>query len=1061
MSARPLYFGPASAPRFGWLHAPDDGTARGAVVLCPPLGTEELGAHWVYQLLADDLARRGVLVLRFDYGATGDSAGELSELAGVETWIEDVEAAIALVRDAGAPTVSLLGLRLGATVAACAAARRDDVHALVLWDPCDGRSFLREQRALSLLSAGPTPARADGAVELMALLLPRPLAEDVHALAFPAPGSPLAEAVLVLERPERAGDRRLAATLAGQRVERLAAQGQRELVDVEPGAARAPRETMCQITAWIDRALGSGRVPLVLGGAREAEFDSGGARLCERAVVLEPEGICAIVTEPVTAPRLATSTAPTAVFLNAGLIHHVGPGRMWVNMARRLAAGGVRSVRFDLRGIGDSRGDGQAREAYPPGALADVATVLDRLVTPSPDQAYLIGLCSGASHAAEAAIVQQARGVCMINPAVFFDPAEAGGIPDRPSAHAAGPRVNPIVRWLRNNDAVVRLSKWGPVARVRHSEKLTSAVDSAYPLWHMLDRFGLYRSPVEILEHLAGRGSDVLLICGQWEARPFFRWNARTETLEDAGQLTFSVLEEGDHALFQDSCRRTTEDLVVAHLLGERTPPPSARRRRARRSAAPRHLQAGVSAGAGAGRAGERATLRDRIPELREQLPGLVAGQGLIGRFVYLVATQVVTVLLGLVYWMVVARLVPANQVGLASTAMFASSLIGALGVLGVTSLVLVVLGDLPAHEQRILVSTCVVVSAAVTGAIAFAVWGASGVMGPSFQRLGANPTDSLLFAFGTAIFTAATVLDAIAIGMRRGPVQLMRNIVYALLKVGLVAGAVLLGVRTTTGLLAAWNVAMIVSFPLVFKMLRLHHGTRRPKMAERLAMIRRFGILSLRHHVLNVAISAVGFFLPVIAAMFARPSDMAYFSMAQLVSGCALLLPFLLTMSLFVESSGDDELLRRNLRRTLPVGIACCLLVLAVLEPGGGLVLAVFGRAYVAHGLFPLRVLLLGGLPYVAKDHFVAVRRSQERLGEAARVGALSTLLEIAAAAAGGALAGLDGLCLAWLAATILEALYFAPRVLEATRARPVALARLSAAVAEPEGYLEGDLTA
>ncbi len=430
-----------------------------------------------------------------------------------------------------------------------------------------------------------------------------------------------------------------------------------------------------------------------------------------------------------------------------------------------------------------------------------------------------------------------------------------------------------------------------------------------------------------------------------------------------------------------------------------------------------------------------RAHLRHKVRDARHYLPTLLAGKGLIGRFAYLVATQVVTVLLGLVYWTTVARLVVPGQVGLASTAMFAASLIAALGVLGLTSLVLVVLGPADAGERRAIVSTSVTLSAILTGAIALGVWGASRFMGPSFRRVGADPVTALLFVLGTSTFTAVTVLDAVCIGLRRGPVQLARNIVSAGLKVALAGACVLLGFRTTTGLLGAWDASMLISVPIVPLMLRLHRHAPAYSLRQRVALVRRFGMLSLRHHLLNVAISSVAFFLPVVAALFTVPEQMAYFSMAQLVSASALLLPFLLTMSLFVESSGDHELLRRNLRRTLPVGLGCCLLVLGVLEPGGPLVLSVFGHNYVTHGLIPLRLLLLGGLPYVAKDHFVAVRRAQERLGEAAKIGAISTLAEIAAAALGGWLGGLNGLCFGWLCCTVLEATYFLPRVLAVLR--------------------------
>lgn len=56
----------------------------------------------------------------------------------------------------------------------------------------------------------------------------------------------------------------------------------------------------------------------------------------------------------VTVPDQLVEGAPAMLFFNAGLIHHVGPSRLYVRLARRLAELGFVSLRFDFSGIGDS-----------------------------------------------------------------------------------------------------------------------------------------------------------------------------------------------------------------------------------------------------------------------------------------------------------------------------------------------------------------------------------------------------------------------------------------------------------------------------------------------------------------------------------------------------------------------------------------------------------------------------------------------------------------------------------------------------------------------------------
>ncbi|MBX3611479.1 MAG: alpha/beta hydrolase [Hydrogenophaga sp.] len=147
----PLYFGDRSRRLFGlYTPAHASGTrARGAVI-CAPWGVEHLRAHRSMAQLGKWLGEAGVHVLRFDYHGTGDSAGDMGD-ARLDGWRDDVMTAVEELKDtAGVQRVTLVGLRLGAVLAAqAAAARRRDIDGLVLWDPVvHGATYLRELQAL-------------------------------------------------------------------------------------------------------------------------------------------------------------------------------------------------------------------------------------------------------------------------------------------------------------------------------------------------------------------------------------------------------------------------------------------------------------------------------------------------------------------------------------------------------------------------------------------------------------------------------------------------------------------------------------------------------------------------------------------------------------------------------------------------------------------------------------------------------------------------------------------------------------------------------------------------
>ncbi|MEX1032931.1 MAG: alpha/beta fold hydrolase [Cellvibrionaceae bacterium] len=131
-----LFFGPSSSSLLGVYHPASAHQDRyQGVVLCYPFGQEYMRAHRAFRQLAVALAKKGFHVLRFDYPGTGDSAGNIEEVTARQ-WSEGIEIAVQELKDmAGVQSVTLVGLRLGALLAADVAARRNDITGLVLWDP--------------------------------------------------------------------------------------------------------------------------------------------------------------------------------------------------------------------------------------------------------------------------------------------------------------------------------------------------------------------------------------------------------------------------------------------------------------------------------------------------------------------------------------------------------------------------------------------------------------------------------------------------------------------------------------------------------------------------------------------------------------------------------------------------------------------------------------------------------------------------------------------------------------------------------------------------------------
>jgi alpha-beta hydrolase superfamily lysophospholipase len=122
----------------------------------------------------------------------------------------------------------------------------------------------------------------------------------------------------------------------------------------------------------------------------------------ETVLLFGPDkSLAGVITDP--PPGARADGCPAVVLLSAGLLHRVGPNRLYVRLARRLAARGHVVARFDLSGVGDSRPAGE-RSDFTTRAIAETRACMDLLASTRRVSRFVVGgLCSGADNALAAA----------------------------------------------------------------------------------------------------------------------------------------------------------------------------------------------------------------------------------------------------------------------------------------------------------------------------------------------------------------------------------------------------------------------------------------------------------------------------------------------------------------------------------------------------------------------------------------------------------------------------------------------------------------------------------
>lgn len=448
---------------FGWLH-PADGN-RG-VVICNPLGHEAMWLHQAMRELAQDLAGRGIPVLRFDYRGTGDSIdGE--GLLRPTAWADEVLEAVSYLKSVtGIEQVSLAGFRFGATVAALAARNSDTaIESIAMLAPVRSmRLFLREMSVLHQ-----TWRRTAGVSEDDERTPPG--ARDVlgHRFSVEAlqtlgdldlcnlPDAP-AQRILIAHSGQRDGSLDLAAHFEanGATVESVAFDTYTEVL--QPAwMTELPEQLLNKVADWLaEDVVSCARTPALKVAANPAVVTTFAV---ESPLQMEDGAVFGMLCEPALR-RAPPEHTPVLLIANTAATHHVGDGRFGVELGRALAQRGFASLRIDARGLGDSscatRG-GVPGQTSLDATGADLAQAAEWLARRGYRHIVVFGICAGAYAALQAARLNRAvRGLVMVNPVGFV-------LPDGCTMQgAAERRLGSPRAHLRS---MVRARKWAQVIR--------------------------------------------------------------------------------------------------------------------------------------------------------------------------------------------------------------------------------------------------------------------------------------------------------------------------------------------------------------------------------------------------------------------------------------------------------------------------------------------------------------------------------------------------------------------------------------------------------------------
>lgn len=533
------------------------GTKKRGALICGSLSDEALNAYRPLVFMAEQLAAAEISTLRLTYYGTGDSAGDDDEPARFDHWLRGIDAGVAWLREhCGVDAVTLIGHRIGASLVTRAACDIDAVDSLVLLSPISGRQLTHELTLAARISQRVWQTRHkvdDGRwFESHGLRIDHTTRDALNALDIRRLTTRPAVQALLMESDSRP------ATLG--LVESLQTIGTAATYEVQGGlagmqrdshAAEVPHAAIDRIVGWVQSQPTAADASHVAGLGNDTSLDIGPAR--EMPVRFGPdESLFGILSTP----GWLAADAPAVLVLNTSANPRWGNARVAVDFARSLAADGVISLRMDAQGMGDTAPEtGEVGRPYAEATTAGVLHAVTELALRTQRPIVVLGVCSGAYHALQAAYRDlRVGGLILVNLQRFVwregDPSDIVRRTDlRPTRFYLRNilRAQAWLRLFRADFDVINL------LRVVAARVLRRAVAGIDPLLNLLlggtTRVGGVRRAVQTL---ANRDLPILLVLGcndpgiEELAEYFGRdgWRLRQQS-----NVMIRMLEGADHTL--------------------------------------------------------------------------------------------------------------------------------------------------------------------------------------------------------------------------------------------------------------------------------------------------------------------------------------------------------------------------------------------------------------------------------------------------------------------------------------------------------------------------------
>ena len=384
-----------------------------------------------------------------------------------------------------------------------------------------------------------------------------------------------------------------------------------------------------------------------------------------------------------------------------------------------------------------------------------------------------------------------------------------------------------------------------------------------------------------------------------------------------------------------------------------------------------------------------------------------------------LVASFAITSILGVVFWIVAARLYPQDQVGIGGvvvTTMITISSASQLGFGNWLNRELPVAGA--SRARLILLAYSAGVTASLLLAMVFIL--AAPAIAPILARALDTIWLTVWFVLAVAAWTLFALQDSVLAGLRLSVWVPVENAAYALIKLALLPALALVTV-SGLALFAAWTLPLLllilaVNLPVFWKVTRPEPGEARSPID-----VRRMARLIGWDYAAGLALTTALGVAPILVLNQSGPDGSASYHLSWTITYALYLVGRSMGISLLAEGVASPGRLRALTADALLHALGPVVGAAVVIVVGAPFIMSLFGPGYAAQGGDILRILALASIPWGCVTIQLALARVRGEMRMIFAVQSTTLLLVVGLGLFLLPLFGPTGMALAWLLAHIL----------------------------------------